>query len=146
MEPLGLVAALLAVGCGLLVALPLRRHPQSLAIVTRLARWLAAVAASVYFFAFTAAVAGAGDLNAVLLTLALGLGVCAALLWRGPRWHLGRAGHCLAALWLLYSGYVSRSSPGASALFVATALPALFAATAQLVGGRAPGGDGADAD
>lgn len=131
---MGVVAAVAAVGLGALVAAPLRRRPDALAGVQRWSRRLAAAIATLYWAVFTAGVVGAvagGDTNPVLPTLALGLAAAALLLWRGPARTYGIAGHWLAALWILYSAWVGRHSPAASGLFVAVALPALFAATAE---------------
>lgn len=136
---MGLIASVVAIGLGLLFAAIMRGRAAALAALRRWSRWLAAALTTLFCLIFTLGVGGAigsGDGNPVLLTLAIGLIVASLLLWRGPARNFGVAGHTLAALWILYSAFVSRHSPAASTLFTAVAIPSLFAAATEWVGER----------
>lgn len=132
----GLLAALLAAAAGRVLARLLRGRRRGLSRLQRWARWLAAACVSGFGLAFAAGVAGAmaqGDNNPALPTLGLGTLAAAALLWRGPQRHLGLAGHWLATLWLLWAADRSLRSPLVALLFLASAVPAGFAAAAETV-------------
>jgi hypothetical protein len=140
---MGVLAAAIAAALGLGAAWAFRLRPRARGAVRGIARWVAALAATVYAAAFAAGVIGAvasGDISPVLITLAVGLIVAAALLWRGRRRPGAVGGHAVAALWLLYSAFAARRSAGASLLFVAVSLPALFTAAAGVDLGLPPRG------
>ena len=130
---MGVLAAAVAAALGFGAAWGLRHRPRALGAARGIGRWLAALCATAFAAAFAAGVVGAvasGDPSPALITLALGLIVAAALLWRGRRRPRAVGGHAVAALWLLYSAFAARHSPGASLLFIAVSLPALFTAAA----------------
>lgn len=139
------LAPALSAALGFGAGAALRGRRRALAAVRGVARWIAALAASAYAAAFAAGVVGAvasGDLSPALITLAVGLVVAAALLWRGHRRSGAAAGHAVAALWLLYSAFAARRSPLPSALFLGVSLPALFTAAAGVDWGAPPHGSG----